>query len=276
MWRVLEQGSMPSLDTDAVRVERDGDVARIVLTTPERRNALSVETATGLIDAITALEGTDAGVVVLEGEGSVFCAGGDIEAMIERQESNVPLDDTVRHIIQETGRAIARVATCEFPTVAKVDGPAFGAGGNLAIACDIQLLSESASIGFGFRNVGLAVDSGTSYLLPRLVGDNVARELVFTGELVEGQRAVEIGLANHVYPDEEFDESADELIATIAEGPSAALRTSKRLLRHGPDATLHAAIENEADAQAAILESDDHAEGVEAFREKRTPEFDGH
>lgn len=266
---------MPDLDTDAVRIERDGDVARIVLTTPDRRNALGVETSTGIMDAVDALEGTDVGAVVVEGEGPAFCAGGDVEAMIERQESNVALDDSVRHIIQETGRAIARVAKCEFPTIAKVDGPAFGAGGNLAIACDLQLMSESATIGFGFRNVGLAVDSGTSYLLPKVVGDNVARELVFTGELVEGERAVDLGLANHVYPDEEFEERAEELIATIAEGPSAALRTSKRLMRLGPDATLQAAIENEAGAQAAIFDSFDHAEGVEAFREKREPEFEG-
>lgn len=266
---------MPDLDTDAVRLERDGDVARIVLTTPDRRNALSVETSTGIMDAVDALEGRDVGAVVLEGEGPAFCAGGDVEAMIERQETDVALDDSVRHIIQETGRAIARVAKCEFPTIAKVDGPAFGAGGNLAIACDMQLMSESATIGFGFRNVGLAVDSGTSYLLPQLVGDNVARELVFTGELVEGDRAVDLGLANHVYPDEEFEERAEELIATIAEGPSAALRTSKRLMRLGPDATLQAAIENEAGAQAAIFDSADHAEGVGAFREKREPEFEG-
>lgn len=267
---------MPDLDTDAVRIEREGDVARIVLATPERRNALSVETSTGIMDAIAALEGSDLGVVVVEGDGPAFCAGGDVEAMIERQEADVELDDSVRHIIQETGRAVARLAKCEFPTVAKVDGPAFGAGGNLAIACDLQLMSESATIGFGFRNVGLAVDSGTSYLLPQLVGDNVARELVFTGELVDAERAVDLGLANHAYPDAEFEERAEELIATIADGPAAALRTSKRLMRLGPDATLGAAIENEAGAQAAIFDSADHAEGVEAFRENREPEFDGH
>jgi len=266
---------MEDLDTDAVRVERDGDVARIVLATPERRNALSAATATGIVDAVAALEGTDVGVVVVEGEGPAFCAGGDVEAMVERQADGVDLDDSVRRVIRETGRAVASVAACEFPTVAAVDGAAFGAGANLAIACDVGLVSESARIGFGFRNVGLAVDSGTSYLLPRLVGDNVARELVFTGELVEGERAVEIGLANHVYPDDEFDERAAELVTRIAEGPAAALLTSKRLLRHGPNATLDAAIENEAGAQAALLDSADHAEGVAAFREGREPDFEG-
>lgn len=266
---------MTELDTDAVRLEREDGIARIVLATPERRNALSVETAHGIADAVTALEGSDARVVVLEGEGPAFCAGGDVSMMVDRHESGEPLEDAVRHIVRDTGRAIRRVAECEFPTVAKVDGPAFGAGGNLAIACDVQLFSESASIGFGFRNVGLAVDSGTSYLLPRIVGDNVARELVFTGELVSGERALDLGLANHVYPDDEFEAEAEAFVTEIAEGPSVALRTSKRLLRHGPDGSLAAAIENEAAAQAAVFDSADHAEGVEAFVEKREPEFEG-
>lgn len=266
---------MTELDTDAVKLMREDGIARIVLATPERRNALSVETANGIIDAVAALEGTDTRVVVLEGEGPAFCAGGDVELMVNRQEGDDPLDDAVRHIIRNTGRAIQRVAECEFPTVAKVDGPAFGAGGNLAIACDLQLFAASASIGFGFRNVGLAVDSGTSYLLPRIVGDNVARELVYTGELVDAERAAELGLANHVYPEESFEEEAEALIESIAEGPSVALRTSKRLLRRGTDGTLAAAIEHEAGAQAAVLDSADHGEGVAAFREKREPEFEG-
>ncbi|GAB3410705.1 enoyl-CoA hydratase family protein [Haloparvum alkalitolerans] len=266
---------MTEPDTDAVRLEREGGVARIVLTAPERRNALSVDMARGIVDAVNAVEGSDARVVVLEGEGPAFCAGGDVSMMVDRHEGDEPLADAVRHVARDTGRAVRRVAECEFPTVAKVDGPAFGAGGNLAIACDIQLLSESASIGFGFRNVGLAVDSGTSYLLPRLVGDNVARELVFTGELVAGDRALELGLANHVYADEAFEEEAESFIAGIAEGPSVALRTSKRLLRHGADGSLDAAIENEAAAQAAVLDSEDHAEGVAAFTEGREPEFEG-
>lgn len=266
---------MTEFDSDAVRLDRDGGIARIVLDRPDSRNALSVPTSNGIVDAVRALEGTETRVVVLEGEGPAFCAGGDVDAMIERHEDSAPLDDAVRHVVRNTGRAIRVVAECEFPTVAKVDGPAFGAGGNLAIACDLQLLSESASIGFGFRQVGLAVDSGTSYLLPRLVGDNVARELVFTGELVEGERAVELGLANHCYPDDEFEERAEALIRELASGPSVALRTSKRLLRNGPNGTMAEAIEREAGAQAAVLESADHAEGVAAFREKRDPEFEG-
>lgn len=259
----------------AVRLEREGGVATVTLNRPEKRNALSDDVSGGIISAIEELEGTDTRCVVVEGAGGAFSAGGDIDAMFERHEQAAPPDQAVQRIIQRTGRCIQRVAECEFPTVAKVDGAAFGAGANLAVACDIQLLSSEAMVSFGFRQVGLAVDAGTSYLLPRLVGDNVAKQLVFTGELLEAERAVELGVANEVYPAEEFDTHADQVVERIASGPTVALKASKRLLENGRDSSLAAALENEAMAQAYVFETDDHTEGVEAFREKREPEFHG-
>ncbi|WP_435064818.1 enoyl-CoA hydratase/isomerase family protein [Halobaculum sp. EA56] len=257
-----------------VRLERDGGVARIVLNDPDRRNALSTAMTDGIEAALDDLRGGDARCVVVEGEGPAFCAGGDIASMVERQETDAPTDDAVRHIIGEIGRCVKRVYECEFPTVAKVDGPAFGAGANLAIACDVTALHEDAQIGFGFREVGLAVDSGTSYLLPRLVGENVAKELVYTGELLGAERAEELGVVNHAVDDDEFEARVSMLVDRIASGPTVALRTSKRLLR-SEFATIGEAIEHEAGAQAAVLESDDHAEGVAAFVEDRDPEFEG-
>lgn len=259
----------------AVLLQRDGDVARLVLNDPDRRNALSDATTAGIIAALGDVESSDTRCLVLEGEGPAFCAGGDIEAMVERHERDAPPQEVVERVVQQIGRSIQRVVECPFPTVAKVDGPAFGAGGNLAIACDLQLLSDDAKLGFGFRQVGLAVDSGTSYLLPRLVGDNVAKELVFTGDLVDAARALELGLANHVYAVSEFESKAEELIERIAEGPTVALQTSKRLLRHGRESSLVGAIEHEAAAQANVFETADHAEGVAAFTENREPEFRG-
>lgn len=259
----------------AVVLERDSGVATIRLNRPEKRNALSEAVSGGIVDALREIERSDTRCVVVEGEGPAFCAGGDIDAMVDRHERDAPPDEVVRRVIQKTGRCVQLLAECEFPTVAKVDGPAFGAGANVAIACDVQLLSERAKLGFGFRQVGLAVDSGTSYLLPRLVGDNVARELIFTGELLDADRAADLGLANHVYPTAEFDERAAEFVERIAKGPTVALRTSKRLLRHGRESSLAAAIEHEAAAQATVFETADHAEGVEAFRERREPEFQG-
>jgi enoyl-CoA hydratase/carnithine racemase len=260
--------------SDAVTLETHEGIATITLNRPDVRNALTSEVSAGILDALETIEGSDARCVVLQGAGDAFCAGGDVNAMTERVGEDMDLAETVRGMNQTTGRTIARVAKFYLPTVAKIDGPAFGAGANLAIACDIQLASASARISFGFRQVGLAVDSGTSYLLPRIVGTNTAKELVFTGELVDAERAEELGLFNHVYADA-FDERAEEFVEEIATGPTVALRNSKRLLEKGFETTLDAAIADEASAQAAVFETRDHREGVAAFSEKRDPDFEG-
>jgi enoyl-CoA hydratase/carnithine racemase len=262
-------------DEQAVLVAVDDGVATLTLNRPSVRNALTEDIAAGIIDSLTELEGSDARCLVVEGAGGAFSAGGDVNAMSERLAGDVPLDEAVRHVSQETSRAVKRVAEFDLPTVAKIDGIAFGAGANLAIACDVQLASPESRISFGFRQVGLAVDSGTSYLLPRIVGENTAQELVLTGELVEADRAERLGLFNHVYPDGEFDERADEFVETIATGPTVALRTSKRLVRQGFESSLDQAMENEAAAQAAVFETHDHHEGAESFMAGEEPDFEG-
>jgi enoyl-CoA hydratase/carnithine racemase len=262
-------------DEEAVLVDVEEGVATLTLNRPSVRNALTEEISAGIIDSLAELEGSDARCLVVEGAGGAFSAGGDVNAMSERLAGEVPLDEAVRHVSQETSRAVKRVAEFDLPTVAKIDGVAFGAGANLAIACDVQLASAESKISFGFRQVGLAVDSGTSYLLPRIVGENTAQELVMTGELVAAERAERLGLFNHVYPDAEFDERADEFVETIATGPTVALRTSKRLVRQGLESSLDQAMENEAAAQAAVFESEDHREGAESFMAGEEPDFEG-
>jgi enoyl-CoA hydratase/carnithine racemase len=260
---------------DAVLVDIEDGVATLTLNRPSMRNALTSEIARGIIDALDRVEDSDARCLVVRGAGGAFSAGGDVNAMSERLAGEVPLEEAVQRVAQETSRAVKRLAEFPLPTVAKIDGIAFGAGANLAIACDVQLASDESRISFGFRQVGLAVDSGTSYFLPRIVGESTAKELVFTGELVEADRAESLGLFNHVYPDEEFDEQADEFIEGIATGPTVALRTSKRLIRQGFESTLDQAMENEAAAQAAVFESHDHREGAESFMASEEPDFEG-
>jgi len=261
--------------TDAVRVTVDGGVATLTLDRPGTRNALDSDVSRGVVEALEDLEGGDARALVVEGAGGAFCAGGDVDAMVERLAGDVALEEAVRRVRQETSRAVERLHDFYLPTVAKVDGVAFGAGANLAIATDVQLASEDAAFSFGFRSVGLAVDSGTSYLLPRVVGENVAKELVFTGETVGADRAAELGLVNHVYPAGEFDDEVAAFVEEVATGPTVALRQSKRLLDDGLETSLSQAMANEAAAQAAVFETDDHREGAEAFLEKREPEFEG-
>jgi enoyl-CoA hydratase/carnithine racemase len=258
--------------TDAVAMSVGDGVATLTLNRPDDRNALTREVSDGLREHLTALEDRDdVRCVVVEGEGRAFSAGGDIKQMHERLEGEGSLDDAVAELERTTSETMARVVTCSYPTVAKIDGPAVGAGANLAIACDVQLASASASIGFLFRQVGLSIDAGTSYLLPRIVGENVAKELVYTGEVVDADRAADLGLFNHVYPDEKFDDRVAEFVDRVAGGPTVAFRHTKRLLREGLDKSLDRAMVDEATAQGVVFETEDHSEGVAAFLEDRDP-----
>lgn len=263
--------------TEAVLFEVEDGVATITLNQPDRRNALSSAISDGIQEALAAFDAaeSDARCVVLEGAGDAFCAGGDIAAMHEGIENGTSLDERVRKLERSTNETMARLVTYPLPTVAKVDGPAVGAGANLALACDLQLASDHAKIGFVFRNVGLSVDVGTSYLLPRVVGENVAKELVFTGEILDAERAEELGLFNHAYPAEAFDDCADALIERIAAGPTVALRHAKRLLGEGLRKSIDQAMVDEATAQGIVFDTADHEEGVRAFLEGREPEFEG-
>ncbi len=262
-------------EADAVLLDIDGPVATVTLNQPERRNALSREISDGLRDSLAEVEESDARCLVVEGSGGAFSAGGDIARMREGIESKTDLDRRVRELERSTSETMAELVEFPLPTIAKVDGPAVGAGANLAIACDIQLASDRAVVGFVFRQVGLSVDAGTSYLLPRVVGVNVAKELVFTGDIVDAERALDLGLVNHVYPEDEFDERADAVVDRIATGPTVALRHAKHLVGTGLEKDLRGSMRDEAIAQGIVFDSEDHAEGVHAFLEDRSPEFEG-
>jgi len=262
--------------SDAVRLSVENGVARLILAEPETRNAFTEAVATDLAAHLATLEErTEVRCLVVEGEGTAFSAGGDVAHMRDRLESDTPVDETVRALARRTRDTIARLHALPVPTVAAVDGPAVGAGANLALACDLQLASDRASIGFVFRQVGLTVDMGTSYLLPRVVGSNVAKELVYTGEVVEAERAAELGLFNHVYPADEFEAALAETVDRIASGPTVALGHAKRLLEAGLGKSFAAAQRDEATTQGIVYGTEDHAEGVTAFLEDRSPAFEG-
>lgn len=261
--------------SELVRTDVAEATATITLDNPDIRNALTVETAEQLIAAVETVEDSDARCLVVQGAGGYFCAGGDIKAMVEGVSADVDIEERVERFGLPINRAVQAVYECSLPTIAKVDGPAFGAGGALAIACDLVLASESAKISFGFRQVGLSVDSGTSFLLPRQVGENVAKELVYTGELIDSDRGAQLDLFNRVFPDEEFEQRSQELVDHVATGPTVALQESKQLIESGLDRTFEETIEAETDSLRTTLATADHAEGAQSFVEQRDPAFDG-
>jgi len=260
---------------DSVILDIEDRIATITLNEPDRRNALSADIEAELHEALDEIEDSDCRCVVIQGSGSAFSAGGDIERMLEGLTADVGLDERVRALEQATPETLTRLFHFPLPTIAKVDGMAVGAGANLAIACDIQVASEEAEFGFVFRQVGLSVDAGTSYLLPRLVGANVAKELVFTGEMVGADRALDVGLVNQVHSADELDEAVASMAARIASGPPVAFRHTKRLLNEGFEKSIEQAMTDEATAQGIVFQTDDHEEGATAFMERRDPEFEG-
>ncbi|WP_336339069.1 enoyl-CoA hydratase/isomerase family protein [Haloarcula brevis] len=268
-------GERTRMDDTTVTASTDGAVATVTLNRPDARNALSKATAEALTDRFESVADGDARCVVLEGAGPAFCAGGDINAMLEGVDGDQPPAERVEQVVSSLHEAIRTVHSCPLPVVAEIDGPAFGAGAGLALACDLQVASTDAQIGFGFRRVGLASDSGVSYFLPRIVGPNKAKELLFTGELLDAEAAHELGLFTQVFDAESFDSAASALVEDIASGPTVALGHAKRLVDRSLDSSLEQALENEATAQGLVFTTDDHEEGATAFVENREPEFRG-
>jgi len=262
------------MSNEDVLIDVTDEVATVTLNRPDARNALSAPAADELAAAIETAEDSDARCVVIEGADRAFCAGGDVQAMLSSIEQSVPPAERAEVVVGAVNRAIRRVYECRLPTVAKIDGPAFGAGAGLAIACDLQYASPEGKISFGFRRVGLAIDSGVSHLLPRLVGLNTAKELVFTGELIDADQARELGIFTRVFEADSFEAAAENVIEDIASGPTVALTASKRLLNHQSN-SFDAATSREASAQGVAFSTADHEEGARAFVEGRQPEFDG-
>lgn len=261
------------MSSDAVAVSVDEGIARLRLNQPERRNAWSPALLDGLAEGMDTVESSDARCLVLEAAGEAFCAGGDIEMMAGWGET--AFEDRLGRADRVHREVVSRLVRFPLPTVAKVDGAAFGGGATLALACDLQVASTDARFSFAFRRVGLCVDSGTSYVLVRQVGENTAKELVYTGRVVDGESAGAMGLVTAVHHPESFEAEAESLVRELATGPTVALRHDKRLLTGATERTLTETLDAEAMAMARVAATADHAEGVAAFREGREPTFTG-
>lgn len=263
-----------------IEVERDGPIARLTLSRPERRNALSPRMASELAGALRALEGDPAlRVVTLRGAGGHFCSGGDLAPEPDQRDAQRPAGSaaavTLDMMNRIYGDAIRTLFGFPRPVVAIVEGVAAGAGANLAFACDLVYAADDARFSEIFVQRGLGLDCGGSWLLPRLIGLQRAKQLAFFGDWLSAEAAQAIGLVTEVHPSAALDARVEERVRTLAERAPIALTQIKQSLHRASEVGMAEALEIEAVTQAACASTEDAAEGMRAFLEKRPPRFRG-
>ena len=251
---------------------RDG-IATITLNRPEAYNALNLQLATELHDAVlTCSEDEAVRVVVLTGSGRAFCAGGDVKGFVEH------LDTIGKHIQQLTvalHAAVSRLVRMPKPTITAVNGVAAGGGMSLALAGDLIVAAESARFTMAYTQIGASPDGSSSFFLPRLVGVKRALELTFLNRVLSAHEAMEWGIVHQVFPDAQFQAGVESLAARLAQGPTQAYGRAKTLLYSSTSETLETQMEYEAQLIAASGHTADFREGVTAFVAKRPPAFQG-
>ncbi len=261
---------------ETFRESVDGDgVCLLTLDRPERLNALTFAVYRELADRFASLAHEDrAHAVVITGAGRAFCSGGDVRDIIGRLV-DMPHAEVLA-FTRLTGELIANIRKLEKPVVAAVNGVAAGAGAVIALAADLRVLAQGSRLSFLFTRVGLTgADMGAGFLLPRIVGQGRAAELLLLGEPIDAATADRFGLATRVVPDAQCLPAALELARGLARGPLAALASTKRLLNAEWLMDLSAAIEAEAQAQAVHLRQPDHREYHDSFVGKRPAVFSG-
>lgn len=250
-------------------------VGHVILNRPDRLNALTFESYAELRDFFAHLKSrSDVRSILLRGEGRAFCSGGDVEDIIGElfaRDMKGLLEFT-----RMTGALIENIRRAPQPVIAAVHGVAVGAGAVMATAADIRLLGPKARFGFIFPQVGLCgADMGAAYLLPRIVGLGHAAELLYSGEIIDAERAVKIGLGNRIVDAESLTTEATKLAERIACGPFFAHTMTKKMIDDEAHLGLSEAIEAEAQAQAICMQHPDFREAYDAWVEKRSPRFEG-
>lgn len=256
-----------------VLLDISDSVATVTLNRPSALNSFTAEMALLMQEHLRTIR-DDANVraVLLTGEGRAFCAGQDLVEAQPKEGEPTRLGEIVRTSFNPIVRLIR---STEKPFVCAVNGVAAGAGANLALACDIIVASEGASFIQAFSKVGLVPDTGGTWLLPRLVGLSKATELTMLGERLSADQALAIGLVSRVVPASDLAAVSRDLALRLARMPTVALGLTKRLLDAAQSNTLDEQLDLEADLQQSAGETADHAEGVDAFVNKREPKFDG-
>ncbi len=268
---------------EAIILDKDAHehIARITLNRPDRLNALNAQMGLEVVQAIEDVADDDEmRVLVLTGAGRGFCSGADTGGMaggqLPGEHSGLRGSEELRRGFRTAQRMILGLQRMEKPTIAMVNGVAVGAGFDLACACDIRIGSPNARFMVAYVRLGLFPGYGGTWLYPRVLGSvPKAAEMLFTGDFMEAEEARQYGLLNRLVDAEELEGATMEMARKIAQGPPIAIRLAKLMLYKGLEFDLETAMQMAAATETITLTSQDHQEGLAAFREKRQPRFIG-
>lgn len=260
-------------DYKTIRVENKEGVVWLTLNRPEFRNAQTNEMGDEFRTVIEGLnKDSSARVLVLTGEGESFCSGGDLKML----ESEISLTaENSRSSMLDFYWKFLSLTKLEIPTIAMINGHAIGAGLMMALACDLRVISKKAKFGAGFIKIGFSPGMGATHILPRLLGISKALELMWSSEMFDADKAMEMGLANKIAEPEELFSVTENLAKQLAAGPTIPMKLLKKAVYRQVGADLPRALEIEALCQSIVFRTDDYKEGVKAMREKREAKFKG-
>lgn len=268
----LGSGERVELETAFYERAADG-VVLLTLNRPDNANGVVPELARDVLDALGRLErDRSVRVVVLTGAGPQFCAGADLKALKRYLDERLSVENepfNARVIFPVT----AKLVSCRMPVIAAINGGATAGGFDLALACDLRIASTRAKLGETYIKIGMMPGNGGTYFMPRLIGSGMAAELALTGDVIDAERALAIGLVNRVVAPEELIDTAVGLAERIARHPWRALEATKQALRSSWQMDLQSVFNNSYWAVAALTYGADFREGVDAFLEKRPPQF---
>ena len=258
-----------------IEVAEEPGIVTITLNRPDKLNAFVGHMRRDLADALeSASSDHSVRVVVITGAGRAFCAGGDVTFMaelLERQDS-----EEFSRLLGAARRVVTTIRQMTKPVIGAINGPASGAGCNLALACDLRIASTTATFSQSFVKLGLHPDWGGTYFLPHLVSPNKACEMFFLGEAIDADTALQLGLVNRVVKADELMPAVREIAERLREAPPIPIAAAKQAVYASQAAELEEMLRYETEAQLRCFESQDAREGIRAFLKKRAPKFTGH
>jgi 2-(1,2-epoxy-1,2-dihydrophenyl)acetyl-CoA isomerase len=255
---------------DNIIVTNEASIATVTLNRPEKLNAFAGHMRRDLADALEhAASDRSVRVVIITGAGRGFCAGADVAYMAELMERQ-DVDEFAR-LLGAGRRVLTTIREMTKPVIASINGPAYGAGFNLALACDLRIASASATFSQSFVKVGLHPDWGGTYFLPRVVPTNLACEMFFLGDAINAERAAQLGLVNRVVADAELATETLKLAERLGDAPFKSIAAAKHAVYMSEGSDLERMIQYETEAQLQCFQSPEARERVQAFIEKREP-----